>query len=313
MKTFRVNNINEIEQDKKERVIALGYFDGVHKAHQKIIKNTVSQAKEQGKIAALVTLDKSPKEYFNKEEVAQITPFKEKHSLLEKLGIAELYLLEFNKELRTLQPEDFIEKVLLQLNATEVFCGYDYRFGYKGEGTPELIECHTSNKILVNKLDKQDISGEKISSTKLREFIENGDFSSYYNYTNRYYKIYGEIIQGRQLGRTINFPTANLHLTENFLLPKQLGVYITIVKVRDSYYKGITNIGNNPTVSTSDQLFIETHILDFDEDIYGEIMDIYFLEFLRPEYKFSGIDELKEQLEKDKKKAESKVFTLKIN
>ena len=191
-----------------------------------------------------------------------------------------------------------------KLNVEKVFCGFDYRFGNRGLGTPELIK---ENGIDVNIQREQLIDGEKISTTSLKEFVKSGDFIKYKQYAGRYYSIDGLVIKGRQLGRTINFPTANLQLSEKYLLPETNGVFITKIKVRDKIYKSITNIGYNPTVSNEqNKKFIETHILDFDDDIYGEKIEIYFYEFLRSEQKFESFGHLKEQLKKDKKACENK-------
>ena len=157
--------------------------------------------------------------------------------------------------------------------------------------------------------EKQKIDDEKISTTVLKEFVKKGEFSKYKEYTGRFYSISGLVVKGRQLGRTINFPTANLELDDKYLLPETNGVYITKIKVNNKIYKSVTNIGYNPTVSDEkNKKFIETHILDFDEDIYGEKIEIYFYEFLRKEQKFESFDHLKEQLKLDKKSCEEKDY-----
>ena len=187
-----------------------------------------------------------------------------------------------------------------------VFCGFDYRFGYKGLGTPDLIK-DSGIEVIVQ--EKQKIDEEKISTTVLKEFVRKGEFSKYKEYTGRFYSISGLVVKGRQLGRTINFPTANLELDGKYLLPETNGVYITKIKVNNNIYKSVTNIGYNPTVSDEkNKKFIETHILDFDEDIYGEKIEIYFYEFLRKEQKFESFDHLKDQLKLDKKNCEEKDY-----
>ena len=156
-------------------------------------------------------------------------------------------------------------------------------------------------------LEKKELNDGKISTTALKKAVQEGNFTEYYNLSNRHYSITGIVVKGRQLGRTINFPTANLKLYEKYLLPNTNGVYITKTKVKGKIYKSITNIGYNPTVSDGkDKKFIETHILDFDEDIYDEKIEVFFYEFLRKEQKFESFNHLKEQLQKDKKKCEEK-------
>ena len=303
MEIFNISDISEIKKDNVRRVAALGFFDGIHNAHQKIIGDAVSAVTEDFK-SIVITLDKSPKEYFGKTSEELLTPINKKNELLESLGVDEVYYLEFNEKLQNLSAEDFIEFILKELNVDKVFCGFDYRFGNKGLGTPKLIE---ENGIEISVQKEQAINGEKISTTALKKFVRDGDFEKYKEYAGRYYSISGLVVKGRQLGRTINFPTANLQLSEKYLLPEINGVYITKIKVKDNIYKSITNIGYNPTVSNEqNKKFIETHILDFDEDIYDEEIEIYFYEFLRKEQKFESFNHLKEQLKLDKKVCEEK-------
>ncbi len=298
-------DFTEIKEENKKRVAALGFFDGIHKAHQKIIGSAV-EAAEKGFISAVITLDKSPKEYFGKTSEESLTPTNKKNELLKNLGVDEVYYLEFNEKLQNLSAEEFINNILKKLNVDKVFCGFDYRFGFKGLGTPDLIR---DSGIEVIVLEKEKIDQEKISTTVLKEFVRKGEFSKYNEYTGRFYSISGLVVKGRQLGRTINFPTANLELDGKYLLPETNGVYITKIKVNNKIYKSVTNIGYNPTVSDEkNKKFIETHILDFNEDIYGEKIEIYFYEFLRKEQKFESFDHLKEQLKLDKKTCEEKDY-----
>ena len=305
MEIFNISDISEIKEENKKRVAALGFFDGIHKAHQKIIGDAVKEAGEEF-ISVVITLDKSPKEYFGKTSEESLTPINKKNELLRELGVEEVYYLEFNEHLQNLSAEEFIELILKKLNVEKVFCGFDYRFGNRGLGTPDLIK---DSGIEVMIQEKQKIDEEKISTTVLKEFVRNGEFLKYKEYTGRFYSISGLVVKGRQLGRTINFPTANLELDDKYLLPEMNGVYITKIKVNNKIYKSVTNIGYNPTVSDEkNKKFIETHILDFDEDIYGEKIEIYFYEFLRKEQKFESFDHLKEQLKLDKKTCEEKDY-----
>ena len=303
MKIFNISKINEIEKDSKRRIAALGFFDGLHTAHQEIIKGAIDKSQNEA-LSIVITFDKSPKEYFGKTTEEAITPINKKSELLKELGVDEVYYLEFNEDLQTLSAEDFINNILKKLNVEKVFCGYDYRFGNKGIGTPQLIK---DNGIEVDILEKKELNDDKISTTALKKAIQEGNFTEYYNLSNRHYSISGIVVKGRQLGRTIKFPTANLKLDEKYLLPDTNGVYITKTKVKGKVYKSITNIGYNPTVSDGkDKKFIETHILDFDEDIYDEKIEVFVYEFLRKEQKFESFNHLKEQLQKDKKNCEEK-------
>ena len=305
MEIFYISDISEIKEENKKRVAALGFFDGIHKAHQKIIGSAVD-ATGKGFKSAVITLDKSPKEYFGKTSEESLTPINKKNELLMNLGVDEVYYLEFNEKLQNLSAKEFINNILKKLNVEMIFCGFDYRFGFKGLGTPDLIK-ESGIEVMVQ--EKQKIDEEKISTTVLKEFVRKGEFSKYKEYTGRFYSISGLVVKGRQLGRTINFPTANLELDGKYLLPETNGVYVTKIKVNNKIYKSVTNIGYNPTVSDEkNRKFIETHILDFDEDIYGEKIEIYFYEFLRKEQKFESFDHLKEQLKLDKKTCEEKDY-----
>ena len=305
MEIFNISDISEIKEENKKRVAALGFFDGIHKAHQKIIGSAID-ATGKGFKSAVITLDKSPKEYFGKTSEESLTPTNKKNELLKNLGVDEVYYLEFNEKLQNLSAKEFINNILKKLNVEMVFCGFDYRFGFKGLGTPDLIK-ESGIEVMVQ--EKQKIDEEKISTTVLKEFVRKGEFSKYKEYTGRFYSISGLVVKGRQLGRTINFPTANLELDGKYLLPETNGVYVTKIKVNNKIYKSVTNIGYNPTVSDEkNRKFIETHILDFDEDIYGEKIEIYFYEFLRKEQKFESFDHLKEQLKLDKKTCEEKDY-----
>lgn len=305
MRVYNIKDIGELKKDNSSRIVALGFFDGIHLGHKEIIKKTVLEAKRLGKIATLITFDKSPKEFFTGKEVELLTPSEVKIEILKDLEVEEVYFLEFNEKLSKLTKEEFIEDVLLTINAEQVFCGEDYVYGNQGAGKPEYIESYTSGRIKVNIISLKKLDSEKISSTNLRNLIQDGKVIDFYKYTNRYYKISGVVVHGKKLGRTINFPTANLSLIYKFVVPKKLGVYITRVKVRNKYYKSITNIGKNPTVSDDrNYISIETHILDFDLEIYDEKIEVSFYEFLREEMKFESLSDLKKQLEKDKALAE---------
>lgn len=305
MKVFDIHDIKEIQKDNIKRSVALGFFDGVHKGHRRIINKAVDTAKKNRLISCLITFDISPKEFFTEKKIKLLTPKQSKLRILKELGLDEVYILKFNKELSEISREEFIDRVLNKLNIVNACCGEDYLFGSKGLGTPRFIKEYSDGGIEVDviKLVKSE-NENKISSTYLRKLVVEGKFLEYKEISGDNYSVSGQVIKGKQLGRTISFPTANLLLNEEYLLPEILGVYLTRVKVKDKYYKGITNIGKNPTVSNEGNLSIETHILNFDKDIYNEILELTFYDFIRKERKFSSLAELKKQLLKDKVSAE---------
>lgn len=192
--------------------------------------------------------------------------------------------------------------MLKKLNIKDIFCGEDYKFGYMGEGTPMYIK-ENHKEINVNILNIEKIEENKISTSLQKKYILSGEVENYKKITQRYYQISGIVVRGKQLGRTIGFPTANLKVTD-YIIPQKNGVYLTVVEYNDRLYKGITNIGYNPTVSADNNLSIETHILNFDEDIYDKEINIYFCKYIREEKKFNDMNELKKQLNVDKKVAE---------
>ena len=307
MEVFNIENLNEITNSGENKVAALGFFDGIHKAHQKIITNAVKKAKELKIKSVVITLDRSPKEYFGKTTVECLTPQNKKNELLMELGVDEVYYLTFNEILQNINAEEFIDNVLIKLNVVEVFCGYDYRFGNKGLGTPLLIENYTQGKITTNVLNEMLEDNIKISTTSLKQFIKEGKLENYNKFTGRYYMVSGTVIHGKKLGRTIGFPTANLKLHDKYLLPDSNGVYLTKTKVGDKVYKSVTNIGFNPTTDKDrTERIIETYIIDFSDDIYDKTIELYFYEFMRPELKFTSFEELKAKIMEDKEVAEKK-------
>lgn len=312
MKVFDITDINEIEMDDIKRVVALGFFDGLHKGHREIINRVITESKDRKIVSSLITFDISPKEFFSKKKVKLLTPRNQKIAILENLGLDEVYILKFNEQLSEITREEFVDNVLKKINTTSVYCGEDYLFGNSGKGTPDFIKKYTDGKIKVNVVETIKSEDErKVSSSDLRSLIKLGEVSEYRKKSGVCYSITGQVVKGKQLGRTISFPTANLKLEEEYVLPEQLGVYITKVRIQEKYYKGITNIGKNPTVSDEKKLNIETHILDFNREIYGEKIEIEFYDFIRVEKKFAGLSELKEQLKKDKEAAEQ--FSIKLS
>lgn len=302
MKFFEILDVDKIEKKEEKRTCALGYFDGIHIAHRKIIESAVEKAKKENKISVLITFLNSPKNYIKNQNIKIVTPNKLKKRIIENLGIEELYFLEFNDKLKKLKKEEFVNKVLKKLNIKDVFCGEDYKFGYMGEGTPMYIK-ENHKEINVNILNIEKIEENKISTSIQKKYILSGEVENYKKITQRYYQISGIVVRGKQLGRTIGFPTANLKVTD-YIIPQKNGVYLTVVEYNDRLYKGITNIGYNPTVSADNNLSIETHILNFDEDIYDKEINIYFCKYIREEKKFNDMNELKKQLNIDKKVAE---------
>ena len=286
-------NIEEIKKSKN--TVILGNFDGVHKGHQIILEKAVKQAKEKNLKTIVYTFNEYPK---NKQ--TKITTCSEKAYLLSKSQIDYLYLEQFEK-VKNYSPKEFVEKVLIDtLNANEVYCGFNFTFGKDKSGNVDILKKLLKKKNI--KLNVQDAvldeDGEVISSTRVRNLVKKGDFDKVRELLGHNFIILGEVVYGKQLGRVIGFPTANLKF-ENKIYP-EFGVYGVKIHIQDNdiVYNGVMNIGKNPTVDVG-VLSVETNIFDFNEDIYGKIILIEVLENIRREKKFGSVEELKEQIGKD--------------
>lgn len=202
-----------------------------------------------------------------------------------------------------LEPEEFIENLIKNYNVRGIVVGFNYRFGHKNKGDVKLLKELCDLKGLeLYVIEPFTYKSEVVSSTRIRKALSEGELEDANNMLGRYFSLNGEVVSGKKIGRTINFPTANLKNNDEIILPK-IGVYYTNVEVNGEIYKGITSVGNNPTVNGKNTT-VETHILNFDEDIYGKHIKLYFISKIRNEKKFNSLEELKEQLIKDKKFAE---------
>ena len=294
-------NIEEIKCNKN--IAVLGNFDGIHKGHQVILRKAVKRAREKGLKTIVYTFSEYPK-----NQQTKITTCSEKAYLLNKNEIDYLYLEQFEK-VRNYSPEEFVEKVIVnELNADEVYCGFNFTFGKGKSGNVGILEKFLKERNI--KLNVQDAvldeEGEVISSTRIRNYIKKGNFDKVRELLGHNFIILGEVIYGKQLGRVIGFPTANLKF-ENKIYP-EFGVYGVKIHIQgdDKVYNGVMNIGRKPTVGVG-VLSVETNIFDFSEDIYGKIILIEVLENIRYEKKFSSVEELKEQIGKDAKYWKNKI------
>lgn len=296
-------------------VIILGSFDGIHVGHRALIegaKNLAEEIKANLKIndvkIMVCTFKNHPLSVINKDICPKlIMSNKEKAELFEELGVDILNFMEFNREFMEIPPSDFIKNLREYYNAHGIVVGFNYRFGYKNLGDVELLhKCSLEFGYKLKVVEPVTLDGEVASSSVIRHNLQEGNVERANVLLKRPYMLKGRVIEGRQLGRTINFPTVNLNYNKKYLVPKG-GVYGTIVEYKKSFYKGITNIGFNPTVDGK-KLSIETHILNFNENIYKKDIKIYFLEKIRDEKKFLTFDDLKNQLIKDKAYVENKRY-----
>lgn len=314
MKVIRDNFKMKI---KNPTFIVLGSFDGIHQGHKALIQNAVEAAKEYNealedeKLRAKVmvcTFRNHPLFTINKDLAPKLIMSNEqKIDVLHELGVDIVNLIDFDEKFMKISPEKFIFNLKDCYNVKGITVGFNYRFGYKNLGDVDLLKTLSGSlnfKLVV--MDPVIIEEEIVSSSAIRYLIQEGNIEKANKFLGRPFTLSGKIIKGRQLGRTIGFPTINLDYSRKFIIPKG-GVYYTHVNYKEIIYKGITNVGYNPTVQGK-KLSIETYILDFNESIYDEVVQLYFISKIRDEKKFSSIDSLKDQLEKDKEFAINKPY-----
>lgn len=295
----QINDLSQIGLRKEDVVACIGYFDGVHLGHQTLIKKTIERAKEIGAKSMLITFHPDPWSVINrKSNVKHITPLKTKLEVIESFGIDEVVIMKFDSSFSKLSPDDFVNHVLIGLGIVELVIGSDFKFGYKGAGNVSYLKENFGHAIYTHEINLEETDQDIISSTYLIQTILRGEVDRTKKLLGRPYKISGFVIHGSKTGRKIGFPTANLKIEDEFVIPKE-GVYAGYVYVGGSKYQSIVNIGYNPTINTRDELSIETHILDFDQVIYGEVIHQTFNKRLRDELKFDSVDALIDQMEND--------------
>ena len=286
---------------KNRTYIALGSFDGLHLGHMSLINKAIDLAKKSTGCKSMVyTFKNHPLTIINEEMVPKLLfSNKYKIELLEKSELDILNLVNFNLEYMKMTPEKFVQNLLKYYAVKGLIVGFNYRFGYKNLGDIDLLK-KLSIKLgfELYVMDAVKLYGETISSSKIRHFISEGEIEEANKLLGRPYMLEGKVIKGKQLGTTIGFPTINLDYDKSFLLPCG-GVYYTVVDYNRVLYKGITNVGYNPTVHGK-KLSIETYILEFDKFIYDESVRVYFKNKFRDEKKFDSLDELILELKKDK-------------
>lgn len=291
MKVFEFD-INNIPLINDKISICLGYFDGLHLGHLELIKKSKESKYKSAVLTFLINNVNYKRDKF-------LTSISDRKEVLENIGIDYLFIVNFDKELMSLSPNDFIEKVLKPLNTKEIIIGRDYTFGYKKSGNINTL-LNYDNKFY-NVIVKNDVivNEKKVSTSNIITLIENGEIELANKLLDRHYKIKGIVKHGLHNGRIINYPTANIKVNDNYIIPKN-GVYFTYIIINNKKYKSMTNIGVHPTISKLDEAIIETNIFDYNEDLYDKSVSLEFVSFIRDETRFDSLEELKKQLEKDK-------------
>jgi riboflavin kinase/FMN adenylyltransferase len=283
-------------------VVTSGTFDGVHRGHQTILARLTEVAKTSGGESVLITYWPHPRTVVSNDgqELKLLTTLEEKIDLLDQAGVDHLVVIPFTRDFSQLSSEEFIRQILIdKIGTQKLVIGYDHRFGRDREGGFDYIQAHQSEYgFAVEEIPRQDVEAVGVSSSKIRNALNEGNVHTANLFLGRPYNLTGTIVKGRQLGRTIGFPTANLQVDDPAKLVPANGVYAVDVRYGGQLLGGMLNIGFRPTVAGTHQT-IETYIFDFDKDIYGEHMTLQFREFLRPEQKFEGLPALVAQLKQD--------------
>ena len=287
---------------REKRIFALGFFDGVHLGHQALLAACVKLAREEKAAVAAITFDRHPQSLFTGNPPALLNSASDRELLLRRFGVEHIHCLPVTKEVMSTNWEAFLEN-LVEQGGTGFVCGSDFRFGKGGEGSADLLQDYCQKAgLLCQVVGQQYLDGIRISSTHIRKLLEQGDIQAANRFLGHPHILSGIVQSGKQLGRTIGIPTANISYPRE-LLKMPYGVYACRVQTVQGIYTGMTNIGVRPTVS-GEGVTVETHLLDFSGDLYGQDIKILFYAYLRSEQKFPNLSCLQKQVEKDKKSVE---------
>ena len=286
----------------KERVIALGFFDGVHLGHAALLRRTVEEAARRGVTPAVFTFDRPPKEVVTGIPCPLIASPEDRKSLLERLfGIKDVIMVPFDDEMRTTAWDDFVTKILVErYHAVHLVAGHDHHFGYKNQGSPELlVEKCAELGLGCDIIPKVELDGITVSSTYIRNLVGMGQLERASRFLGHPHVLTQEVRHGRRIGHTIGIPTVNLTAPPRVLVPSH-GVYATRVFLPDGRsYMGVTNVGTRPTVDNGNDITVETWLLDFEGDLYGQTLRVEFYHHIRDEVRFDSLDALKAQIHAD--------------
>lgn len=301
MKIIRGNSRERLE---RPAVTTLGVFDGLHLGHQQIVRTVVERATALGLTPTVVTFDPHPRSVIRPETAPPLLQtFSQKMEGLRILGIRQVLVLDFTPELAIISAEEFISRFLVDaLDSREVYLGEGFAFGHQRRGTIELLRAESRDHgFLAGEVPEVQLRGYRISSTLIRQLLQDGRVNIARRMLGRPYGIEGMVVRGQGLGSRLLYPTANLAV-DNRVIPSE-GVYVTLSLVEGVWYRSVTNVGKRPTVSDDGISKIEAHLIDFDRDIYDQNVRLRFLHRIRGERKFSGLDELKAQITRDRDKA----------
>ncbi|WGQ12270.1 bifunctional riboflavin kinase/FAD synthetase [Pedobacter gandavensis] len=300
MKTY--HHLSEFKK-LDNAVATIGTFDGVHYGHQKIIKRLCELAKSTGGESVILTFFPHPRMIIDPEnqDLKLINTIAEKIKILSELGVDHLIITPFTRDFSNLSPAEYIKNILVDtIGIKQLIVGYDHRFGKDRKGGLQELEMLSKQfDYKIEEIAEQDVDDVGVSSTKIRKALLNGEVALAANYLGYNFSIHGRVIKGDKIGRTIGFPTANIFLEETYKLIPSDGIYAVTIDMGNESYKGMAYIGQRPTINGMTRN-IEVNIFDFNKEIYGQYITMTFLEFLRHDVKFTGLETLKIQLHQDK-------------
>ena len=285
-------------------IVTIGTFDGVHLGHQKIIKRLVELKQKHGGEIVVFTFSPHPRKVLfpEQKDLKLISTTEEKCLLLNRFGVDHVLVYPFTKEFSQMNAQDYITNIIAKgLKTKTLVIGYDHKFGANREGSIDTLkEFARQLNFNIEEISAQEINQLNISSTRIRKAIEEGDIQTANEFLGYSFFLTGVVAKGKQLGRTIGYPTANVHIDDEDKLIPRIGVYAVNVILNNQVYKGMLNVGINPTTDNDQKIKIEVNIFDFDKDVYGEEITLEFVKWIRNEEKFANLDELKMALAKDK-------------
>jgi riboflavin kinase/FMN adenylyltransferase len=290
---------------KSPSVITIGTFDGVHVGHQKIIKKLLSIAKKEGLQSVILTFFPHPRMVLqHSDNIKLLNTIEERQEILAQMGLEHLVVKEFSKAFSKLSAEEYVREILVdKLNAKHIIIGYDHRFGRNRRADiNDLTAYGKQYHFKVDEISVKDVEDVAVSSTKIRSSLNTGDIKTANAFLGYNYFLTGTVVKGKQIGKQIGFPTANLYIKEDYKLIPKNGVYVVKSVIENNTYFGMMNIGNNPTVNGTTQS-IEVHFFDFSQDLYNKKLKIELLLYLRAERKFESLQSLQLQLQIDKEDA----------
>lgn len=302
METLHVTHpVKHTDIPPEDTVLIMGFFDGVHLGHQKVISTGVKLAKEKHLKSVLITFDRSPRVvYQNAQNFKYLSTEQRKRELIAKMGVDYLYFIDFTPDFAKLKPQEFVDEYMIGMHAKYVVAGFDYTYGKRDIANMDTLPEYSRGKFEILMIPKQTFEDNKIGSSSIKEMLEDGNVDEANELLGYKYQNSGVVVHGLQRGRTLGFPTANLAVGKDELIPS-IGVYTTSIEVDGVWYPSMTSVGYNVTFKENTGITVECNIFNFDEDIYDKNVNLRWEHYLRGEIKFDGADGLIKQLELDRK------------